>query len=88
MILPDFQPFEGEHCESVAMGNLLKHRGLDLSEPLLFGIGAGLGFIFWKMKSMPFPFPGGRTKTLGRNLCENLRIRMDERETTSAKKAW
>lgn len=88
MIIEDFQPFEGEHCESVAIGNLLKHRGLDLSEPMLFGIGAGLGFIYWKMKTMPLPFLGGRTKTLGRNICENLGIRMDERETTSPSKAW
>ena len=88
MIIPNFQPFEGEHCESVAIGNLLKHEGLELSEPMLFGIGAGLGFIYWKMKTMPLPFLGGRTKTLGRNICENLGIQMDVRETTSPAKAW
>lgn len=88
MIIPDFQPFEGEHCETVAMGNLLKHRGLELSEPMLFGIGAGLGFIYWKMKTMPLPFLGGRTKTLARNICGNLRIQMEERETASLAKAW
>ncbi len=88
MIIPDFQPFEGEHCESVAIGNLLKHRGLELSEPMLFGLGAGLGFIYWRMKTMPLPFLGGRTKTLARNICENLGIRMEEKETASIAKAW
>ena len=88
MIIPNFHPFEGEHCETVAIGNLLKHRGLELSEPMLFGVGAGLGFIYWKMKSMPLPFLGGRTKKLGQNLCENLDIQLEERETSSVGGAW
>ena len=88
MIIPDFQPFEGEHCETVAMGNLLKHQGLELSEPMLFGIGAGLGFIYWKMKTMPLPFLGGRTRALARNICEHLGIRMEERTTASPAQAW
>jgi len=88
MIIPDYNSFEGEHCETVALGNLIKHEGLELSEPMLFGIGGGLGFIYWKMKSMPLPFLGGRTKHLGRNLCDNLGIQMEERKTTSAAKAW
>ena len=88
MIIPDYQPFEGEHCESVAIGNLIKHQGLELSEPMLFGLGAGLGFIYWNMKSMPLPFLGGRTKYLSQNLCENLGITMEVKETTSQAKAW
>jgi|TARA_B110000037_G_scaffold212998_3_gene266771 hypothetical protein len=88
MIIPDFKPFTGDHCESAAIGNLLKHGGLELSEPMLFGIGAGLGFIYWKMKTMPVPFLGGRTKHLAQNICANLDIHMDERETTSHAKAW
>ena len=55
---------------------------------MLFGIGAGLGFIYWKMKTMPLPFLGGRTKTLGRNICDNLGIEMQEKETASLAKAW
>jgi hypothetical protein len=88
MIIPNFHPFEGQHCETVAFGNLLKHQGLELSEPMLFGIGAGLGFIYWKMKTMPLPFLGGRTKTLARNICANLKIQIEEKETTSQTKAW
>ena len=52
------------------------------------GIGAGLGFIYWKMKTMPLPFLGGRTKTLARNICANLNIQIHEKETTSQTKAW
>ena len=88
MIIPDFNPFVGEHCETTALGNLLKHDGLELTEPMLFGLGGGLGFIYWKMKTMPAPFLGGRTKDLSRNLCHNLGLTLVERETTSLKKAW
>lgn len=88
MIISNFSPFVGEHCETTAVGNLLKHDGLDLTEPMLFGLGAGLGFIFWQMKSMPVPFLGGRTKDLTGNLCNNLGLTQVERETSSSKKAW
>ncbi len=33
--------------ETTATGSLLKQIGIELSEPMLFGIGEGLGFIFW-----------------------------------------
>jgi hypothetical protein len=88
MIIPDFRPFVGEHCETTALGNLLQHDGLELTEPMLFGLGGGLGFIYWKMKTMPVPFLGGRTKDLSRNLCHNMGLKLIERETTSLKTAW
>ncbi|MGP1431481.1 MAG: BtrH N-terminal domain-containing protein, partial [Treponema sp.] len=45
------KPFTGQHCESTATGTLLNQLGIELSEPMLFGLGEGLGFIIWKMKS-------------------------------------
>lgn len=63
MQLNDFEPFIGQHCETTATGTLLRRIGIELSEPMLFGLGEGLGFIFWNMKNMPFPFMGGRVKT-------------------------
>ena len=44
---------------NVAALYLLRQIGIELSEPMLFGLGEGLGFIFWNMKSMNFPFIGG-----------------------------
>ena len=36
----------GEHCGSIAMRNLLHHYcRLDLSEPLIFGLGAGVDLL-------------------------------------------
>ena len=54
--------FIGEHCETTATGTLLKFINIELSEPMLFGIGEGLGYIYWDMKNMAFPFLGGRIK--------------------------
>jgi hypothetical protein len=85
-----FTPYVGQHCETVATGSLLGAVGIDLSEPLLFGLGAGLGFIFINLSSMPLPFVGGRVKpfALTTTLCENLGVNCASVETSSKKAAW
>lgn len=90
MMINEFQPFIGQHCETTATGCLLKHMGLYLSEPLLFGVGQGLGFIYWDMKSMDFPFIGGRIKPdmITDNLAKNLGLNLEVKETSSVKIAW
>lgn len=32
----------GAHCETTTLGVLLDHAGIQLSEPMLFGLGGGL----------------------------------------------
>lgn len=89
-IIKDFKPFIGQHCETTATGSLLNQIGIELSEPMLFGLGEGLGFIFWNMKIMDFPFIGGRIKpdALTQNIARNLNLKLDVQETSSVKKAW
>lgn len=79
-----------QHCETSALGVLLRHEGIDLSEPMLFGLGSGLSFIYWDSKAMGFPFLGGRVKPfeLTRNLAATLGLELLVAETTSARKAW
>lgn len=90
MIIPGIKPFDGQHCETTATGTLLLQQGIDLPEPLLFGLGEGLGFIFWHMKSMPMPFIGGRVKpdVLTERLAANLGLALTVNETASPGKAW
>ena len=90
MIIKNFKPFVGQHCETTATGSLLKQIGIEFSEPMLFGIGEGLGFLFWRMKIMDFPFIGGRIKTdkLTENICRNLNLKLEVKETSSLNKAW
>ncbi|MBH0330518.1 lantibiotic ABC transporter [Brevibacillus brevis] len=85
-----FIPYQGEHCETTAMGNLLQYAGVHLSEPMLFGLGQGLGFIYWDSKGMDFPFIGGRIKPdkLTAYLAERLGLNVRYQETSSVNKAW
>jgi hypothetical protein len=57
---------------------------------MVFGLGSGLGFIYWDMKKMPFPFVGGRIKPceLIKNLEENIGFGLISEETRSVEKAW
>lgn len=79
-----------QHCETTTLGLLLRHQGLDLSEPMLFGLGSGLSFVYWDSKNMGFPFLGGRVKPfeLTRNLAARLGLQLRVQETTSPRKAW
>ncbi|MCI1265028.1 MAG: BtrH N-terminal domain-containing protein [Saprospiraceae bacterium] len=90
MKIDNIKPFDGQHCETTATGTLLRQLEIELSEPMLFGLGQGLGFIFWNIKTMNFPFIGGRIKTdlLTQNLAKNLNLELTVKETSSTQKAW
>ncbi len=90
MILDDIKTAGGEHCETSTLGVLLGHAGIELSEPMLFGLGEGLGFVYWDGKNLPFPFLGGRGKplTITRRLTDRLGLTLRVEETTSARTAW
>ncbi|MBO6212130.1 BtrH N-terminal domain-containing protein [Algoriella sp.] len=42
----DFKHFQSAHCENGVASNLLKNKGIDISEPMIFGLGSGLFFVF------------------------------------------
>lgn len=90
MTIEKFKPFDGQHCETTATGTLLNQLDIELSEPMLFGLGEGLGFIFWNMKTMTFPFIGGRIKpdALTENIAKNLNLELTVKEAASQQKAW
>lgn len=82
-------PYVGDHCESTALVNMLRNRGIELSEPLIFGLGHGLSFLYWHSKQMPGPFLGGRVKPdhLMRNAVGAIGLPLEEKETASRAKA-
>jgi hypothetical protein len=52
----NFKHVQHAHCESGVTANLLLHNGITLSEPLIFGIGAGIFFAhlpFVKVSGIP-----------------------------------
>jgi len=89
-VIPTIEPRGMQHCETTTLGVLLRHHGIDLSEPMLFGLGSGLSFIYWDSKHLDFPFLGGRVKPfeLTRNLASRLQVELRVHETTSPRKAW
>ncbi len=90
MIISNIKPFIGDHCETIATGTLLNHIDINLSEPMIFGLGEGLSFFFWKMKSMDSPFFFGRTKPLqlSERLAINMNLNIEVSVTSSVKKGW
>lgn len=65
MAEPAFEHRQSAHCENGVTANLFRFHGLDINEPLVFGIGSGLFFAhmpFMKLNGIPVtgfrPFPG------------------------------
>jgi len=74
-LIHDFEHQHFAHCESGVMSTLLKHKGLHLSEPMVFGLSGALCFAFlpfMKFGNMPLVsyrmFPGHIVKTLPKRL--------------------
>jgi len=78
----------GVHCESSALRDIFEFFCFKFSEPMIFGLGSGLGFVYWHSKQMPYPFVGGRTRDLDKNLCSNLRVTIKVNKTKSRVKAY
>ncbi|MCX2946926.1 BtrH N-terminal domain-containing protein [Lentzea sp. NEAU-D7] len=90
MIIANVSLPGGRHCETTALGALLHHAGVEISEPMLFGLGEGLGFVYWDAKHLDFPFVGGRVKpmALTRTAADRLGLTLHVQQTASPRKAW
>ncbi len=63
--VPGYVHHPGQHCGSTALRNLLAHHGVELSEEMAFGLGAGAGFYYLAMEdSSPSRWFNGRTARL------------------------
>ena len=54
-----FKIFDTHHCATGSMRHVYEFNGYPISEDLLLGLGAGVGFSYWHFKGQP-PFMGGR----------------------------
>ena len=61
----DFKHNQSAHCENGVASNLLKHQGIEVSEPMVFGLGSGLFFVYLPFIKVNFspafsyrPMPG------------------------------
>lgn len=75
----EFDHRHSGHCESGTVSALLRHRGLDLSEPMVFGIGGGLFFVHLpliKMGGIPLTSYRSAPRGIIKNACKRLGVRM------------
>jgi Butirosin biosynthesis protein H, N-terminal/Domain of unknown function (DUF4872) len=63
--VPGYVHTPGNHCGSTALRNLLAFHGVELSEEMAFGLGAGAGFYYLALEdSSPSRWFNGRTARL------------------------
>jgi len=78
----------GVHCESSSLRDIFEFYGFKFSEPMIFGLGCGLGFVYWHSKQMPYPLGGGRGRDLYKKLCFNLGVSVKVNRTSSKTRAY
>jgi hypothetical protein len=86
-MLDNFPHKHAGHCESGTLSGLLRHRGLALSEPLVFGIGGGLFFLhlpFIKVAGIPLTAYRDMPRAIIKACSKRLGFRMIERRFSSA----
>jgi len=87
--VPGFVHRPGMHCGSAAMRNLFAFRGIDLSEPMCFGLGSGAGFLYVPEHPVsPFVAFHGRIMEMEKELCGVLSIPFPEREEEDGDAGW
>lgn len=74
-----FKHTHSAHCESGVVSSMLRHYGLDISEPIVFGIASALTFAylpFLKMGGMPLIAYRSMPKSIIKNIQKNLGVKM------------
>lgn len=86
----NFKHKQAAHCENGVISNLLIHNGYQISEPMAFGIGSGLFFVylpFLKINLAPAvsfrPMPG----LIFKRLCKRLNIKIKRQKFNNPIKA-
>lgn len=89
-LIDDYCNLPGEHCGSSAMRNLLHYYcGLDLDEPAVFGLGAGIDAMYIKDDKIdPAAVIFGRSITMEADVAEALGIDYREQPEPDNEKAW
>jgi Butirosin biosynthesis protein H, N-terminal/Domain of unknown function (DUF4872) len=92
VMVPGYRHVPGNHCGSTALRNLLAFHGVEISEEMAFGLGAGACFFYVVVDgTSPSRFTNGRAARLEENFLEltgtPLRLRTDDDPEASWKLA-
>lgn len=89
MILAGFAHEPGVHCGTTALADALRVRGVRISEPMVLGLGAGLGFYYLASPALsPTHLFCGRTLQLEETACEVLGAPVAVRTEEDPARAW
>jgi hypothetical protein len=89
VLLAGFSHRPGVHCGSTALADALRVRGVDLSEPMTFGLGAGLGFYYLTGPALsPTQLILGRQWPLEETACDVLGAPLARRREDEPGRAW
>ena len=70
-MVPGYRHLPGNHCGSTALRNLLGHHGIELTEEMAFGLGAGACFYYLVLEeASPSRWFNGRTAQLEQSFVE------------------
>ena len=82
---------DGYHCQTNSLAKIFYHYGHPLSEDMILGLGAGMGFVYWKMKMKTenYIFIGGRSnnKNFFNDLGKRTGVKITTKSTSSVRKA-
>jgi len=71
VMVPGYRHIPGNHCGSTALRNLLGFHGVEITEEMAFGLGAGACFYYVVLdEQSPSRFTNGRTMRLEENFLE------------------
>ncbi|MET0127398.1 MAG: BtrH N-terminal domain-containing protein, partial [Solirubrobacterales bacterium] len=79
----------GNHCGSTALRNLLAHDGLEISEEMALGLGAGVCFYYLRLDGQsPSRFTNGRVGRLEEQFLELTGLPLAFRTFDDPGKSW
>ena len=73
----NFEHRMGAHCESGTVTSLLNHKGLEITEPMVFGIAGNIFFGYFESSNFPFPtfIVRNRPGSIRKNIAKSLGVK-------------
>ena len=88
-MVPGYRHVPGNHCGSTALRNLLAFHGLELSEEMAFGLGAGACFYYVVIEGQsPSRFTNGRVSRLEEQFVELTEAPLELRTFDDPDASW
>src|SRR5262245_37266693 len=87
--LASYRHHRGVHCSSAALRNVfVHHTGQPISEAMCFGLGAGMGFTYYKAPGSSFLLTMGRGSYIESHFCNVLNVHLRSHHADDADAGW